>query len=426
MPRLKRLTIHKLPRVQPGTELVFNEGHNVLLGLNGSGKTTLLKLISKVCSGVFTFLDDIDFHVSYEIEHAGVSYSIDFRYEPPGPDAGISIRGSGDETFRPVRAPTFAVVLVILRPGDDPIRVEVKDRRVSVSYRDRKSDLADFQSPFEVPLISTIIPLIFNTSGTHIVDVDDLVGVDSRPVDRLDESTQWFQDSFTMGRLYVYEAKGGSHRAEGMVTPFSVMDAVVSRFESGGDRDPLVLQHRELDFLMETVDALGYVGATMRLELLKVPLVVRESRDRPRYAYGRYEFRFTKRDGSRLWPEDLSFGQQRLFAFFYYAAMHRDIVIADELTNGMHHSMIDRCLDVVEGRQTFFATQNPLLLDNLGFASLEDVRKTFIVCSSVEDEDGQEQMIWRNITAEEAENFFRDYEVGISHVNDILRRWGLW
>jgi len=35
-------------------------------------------------------------------------------------------------------------------------------------------------------------------------------------------------------------------------------------------------------------------------------------------------------------------------------------------------------------------------------------------------------MVWRNMTAEEAKNFFRDYQVGISHVNDILRSWGLW
>src|SRR5690606_23448861 len=102
------------------------------------------------------------------------------------------------------------------------------------------------------------------------------------------------------------------------------------KFDGGGERDALVLHHDELDFLKEAVAGLGHSSATMRLDTVSVA--------RQTYTYGRYEFRFVKRDGARLRPEDLSFGQQRFFAFLYYAAMHPDIVVADELTNGMHPS----------------------------------------------------------------------------------------
>ncbi|HEY8378710.1 MAG TPA: ATP-binding protein [Nannocystis sp.] len=399
--------------MQPGTELVFSEGHNVLLGVNGSGKTTLLKLIAKVCSGVFEGLVRTDFHVEYEIEHAGVSYSVDLQYERPAP----------------TQASELAVTLDIKRPDDEPIRIELKEHKAIVRYRECSAALAELASPFIYPLITTATLSIFNTAShdVGIKKAKDLVGVDYRPVSRLDESTQWLDESLRLGTFDIYEMKPHSRRSAGMRTPSCVMDGAVAKFDSGGGRDNLLFTHDELDFLKESVAGLGVVGASMRLDTVSVTQRRSGFRDGSTYTYGRYEFRFIKRGGARLRPEDLSFGQQRFFAFLYYAAMHPDIVIADELTNGMHHSMIERCLDFVEGRQTFLATQNPLLLDNLkGFQDAEDVRRTFILCSVTEDDDGQEWMTWRNMTRDEAENFYRDYKVGISHVNDILRSWGLW
>lgn len=387
MPRLKRLKIHKLPRVQPGTELVFNEGHNVLLGVNGSGKTTLLKLIAKVCSGVFEGLERVDFHLEYEIEHEGTSYSVDLRYERP------------EQT----QASELSVTLIMQRANDEPICVELKDHRTVVRYRGRSSRMTELASPFTYSLITTATLSIFNTSSLDIgVSLEGLHSVDHWPVSRLDESTQWLEESLRLGMFEIYAMKPNSRYSMGMRTPPSVLNAAVAKFDGGGEHDDaLVLQQDDLDFLEESVTGLGYAGATMRLDTVSVTRKKADLIETPAHTYGRYEFRFVKRDGARLRPEDLSFGQQRFFAFLYYAAMHPDIVVADELTNGMHHSMITRCLDVVEGRQTFLATQNPLLLDNLGFVDAEDVRRTFIVCTCVEDEDGQERMIWRNVTAGE-------------------------
>jgi hypothetical protein len=88
--------------------------------------------------------------------------------------------------------------------------------------------------------------------------------------------------------------------------------------------------------------------------------------------------------------------------------------------------MIDLCLDTIGDRQSFLATQNPLLLDHIGFHSAEEVQRTFILCDLLEMTDGQESMQWRNMSGQEAGEFFGDYEVGIQHVNDILRTRGLW
>lgn len=424
MPRLKRLTIHNFPRVKPGTELLFNDGTNVLLGINGSGKTTLLKLLSKVCSGVFEGLERVDFHVSYEFEHDQVTYTAELQYEASEQSPAS---WAEDVLTAPPASPRAAksrATLVIRKPGEEPIEFELADRGAHVRQGPRSSALSSAPSFFEHAFISASILAIFNSGQVPVAEFDRLFGVDVVPVARLDESTQWLEDSLRRGEFAIRETKAGPRASAGTRTPDSVRKAALAQF-SAGSQGALTFGHDRLEFLAQTVDALGYVGATMQLDVVRVTPAAADRLEPGVHGYGRYEFRFVKRDGSRLTPEDLSFGQKRLFAFLYYAAMYPHIVIADELTNGMHDAMIERCLEVVRGRQALLATQNPLLLDNLEFASAEEVRRTFILCSSTEV-GGEEQMVWRNMSAEEAENFYRDYKVGISHVNDILRSWGLW
>lgn len=425
MPWLKRLTIHKFPRVKPGTELVFNEGSNVLLGINGSGKTTLLKLLSQVCSGVFAGLERVDFHLAYEFEHAGITYSADLRYQAP---ESAPLPWTEDTLLGPAAAPRASrasAKMVIQKPNEEPILFASEDRNAHVSQGPRRSELGALPSFFEYSFISGSTLAIFNSAQIHVASIDGLFAVDGRPIARFDESTQWLQDSLRQGDFEIYGIVPHPRGSAGTRTPSSVRQGALAQFGKASPKGAITLGHEELEFLAQTVEALGYLGASMHLDLVRFTPAPEDRPEPATYNYGRYEFRFVKRDGSRLSPGELSFGQQRLFSFLYYAAMHPHIVIADELTNGMHHSMIERCLEVVKGRQAFFATQNPLLLDNLEFTDVEEVRRTFILCSNVEM-DGEEQMVWRNMTAEEAENFYRDYKVGISHVNDILRSWGLW
>ncbi len=66
--KLRRLKILKFRNVQPGTELEFNDGYNVLLGQNGSGKTTLLRLITSVLRGDFRWLEKEAFGLEADLE----------------------------------------------------------------------------------------------------------------------------------------------------------------------------------------------------------------------------------------------------------------------------------------------------------------------------------------------------------------------
>jgi len=143
------------------------------------------------------------------------------------------------------------------------------------------------------------------------------------------------------------------------------------------------------------------------------------------YYFGNLKFLFTRRDGSIINHDLLSYGQKRLLTFFYYLACNQDVVVADELVNGLHHTWISACVQAMGARQVFLTSQNPLLLDYLQFDSADQARSTFITCHSKAEED-RERLLWSNMTKKDATSFFRAYKAGIQHVGEILQTKGLW
>jgi len=97
--------------------------------------------------------------------------------------------------------------------------------------------------------------------------------------------------------------------------------------------------------------------------------------------------RFFFADGGFITQDRLSYGQKRLLMFYYYLASNPDIVIADELVNGLHHQWIRAAIEEIGERQAFLTSQNPLLLDYLPFSSAEHVRKSFMLCTAELDEN---------------------------------------
>jgi hypothetical protein len=141
---------------------------------------------------------------------------------------------------------------------------------------------------------------------------------------------------------------------------------------------------------------------------------------------GHLGFRFFFEGGDFITHDRLSYGQKRLLTFFYYLASNPDIVIADELVNGLHHQWITACIDAIGERQAFLTSQNPLLLDYLPFTSAEQVQKSFILCKSEQQQGSRPRWTWENMSDEAAASFFSAYEVGIEHVSEILQSQGLF
>jgi hypothetical protein len=146
-----------------------------------------------------------------------------------------------------------------------------------------------------------------------------------------------------------------------------------------------------------------------------------------RRSYGSFKLRVALDSQTTIPSNRLSFGQKRLFAFYWYlACIPEGVVLADELASGFHRSWIAACLDQIGDRQAILASQNPLLLDLLTFDDAEQVRRSFVLCSLEGNEAGGRPWNWQNMSPDSAGEFFRSYEAGLQHVSEILRVGGWW
>jgi hypothetical protein len=176
--------------------------------------------------------------------------------------------------------------------------------------------------------------------------------------------------------------------------------------------------HRDLDLLATLKDMMGFSASELRVD-------VTEQRGPARVQIGNLVFRFWWEDGTFITHERLSYGQKRLVAFFYYLACNPDMVIADELVNGLHHRWITAAIEAIDQRQAFLTSQNPLLLDYIPITSAVEVRRSFVLCRG-EPRDGRPGWIWESMSEDDAQELFGAYGVGVEHVSEILQSRGLW
>lgn len=227
----------------------------------------------------------------------------------------------------------------------------------------------------------------------------------------------------TLGSVVLFEKNaGGNPRLEAFRhIPSALWKYLGDEAPTLIGRESITVPHDQVSFLADAVTLLGFKQARMILRLLSKD--VRDGNEE--FLYSHFAFSFTFEDGSIITHDLLSYGQKRLLAFLYYAAANPDIVIADELVNGLHYDWIEACLKAIRDRQAFLTSQNPVLLDFLPFQSAEEVQRTFILCRR-EVKDGHVQLSWQNMSAQSAESFFRSYKTEALQVSEILRARGLW
>lgn len=427
--KLKRLKIEKYRNVAPGTVLEFNDGFNVLLGQNGTGKTTLLKLIAMVTASRFGSLKETEFSLSYTLEFAGARV-----------DVAIENVRDDSETLR--NEPFFWSYRVDVKADDPPqwfvISANADQMLAFLGDAPEEQASVSVASPFERSFLSNALSFFLRNRANPLhVNVNAIVKL----VDFEDRNTHGRRFDELLGGLdsitgaassgdtpsasfqFVRPTNGALLRERDRSTfiPQQLELMMRSHDPSSRSLDGIAAKHEDIDFLDKAVALMGFKGAQMLLRLRKREPVAGGER----LTFGHFEFTITLDDETIIPHDFLSYGQKRLLAFLYYVAANDDVIIADEIVNGMHYDWIGACVKSIGSRQAFLTSQNPLLLDFLSFETAEDVQRTFVLCQTAK-QDQRTHIAWSNLSQRDARSFYRAYDTGAQHVSEILRSKGLW
>lgn len=415
--RLRRLEIRKFRNVRP-TTLTFDDEWNVLLGKNGTGKTTLLELIAATLRGDLEALikldPDVELRAELSFGPANLTWVVEPREPSPAPPVLVAPEGLRlQATEGPDRA--FAVRV----SGDGLLSYEKKGTKEGFEGHSGATFVtkADSEAWFAFALVighrdASKEPIWENPP------LQRAIAAASRAADviRFDELLTVFHNIGPEGNLAIRRVFG-SVRGPFCSEELSKAVDEVEPANKQTDGEQLSLGHEKLSFLGRFVALCGFEAGWLQLadlgRIYTAGKLVSE--------FGRPSFLFRRHNRQELRENRLSFGQKRLLSFLYYATV-ADPIVADELVDGLHYDWIKACVDEVRGRQKFFASQNPLLVDHMrGFKKRESVRSRFLRCT-VEGDD----LVWANFSEAEADDFFVAYRTGISAVSDVLRRKGLW
>lgn len=415
--RLRWLKILRFRDVRPGTELRFNDGWNVVLGRNATGKTTLLNLISMALRGDFEELASETFAVEYELGDEGLTLRVSLRndlIERKGISALM------DPTFRmerrdePDHRATLSGLLTAngesTRFGTPPLPMEEGVRAVSIDpQRGLTPSLAMLEAGALTPPQGRDLRALARAY-------------------RFDEALEVFRvvlggtsDATALPQRRTTDAAHWATLLFLVYAPLVPREVRWSPVTANGDTTSIQGDFEACSNLGWAVKQLGGTALHAIYPVTKSIVLLGLSTS----TLGEPTITLRRPDGAvsvRL----LSFGQRRLFAFAWYLDSNEGPVVADELVNGMHYEWIDECVRAMEGRQKFITAQNPLILDHVDIASVDDVARSFVLCRAETDADGRREVVWSNPSPEQSAEFFRAYENGVLKVHEILRTEGLW
>jgi ABC-type branched-subunit amino acid transport system ATPase component len=432
--RLVRLKINRFRHVKPGVELRFDNGINVLLGRNGVGKTTLLELICALVGGDLRSYQRESFDLEFDLvlgdEHVAISAHNHLEYREKltaliNDDAHDStwhyhIRfGRSDGSSHHIEAAKGQTRVWVGDGAEPPTPTALTESPLFVSsFYERCVSAAlgigelDFRG-FKVQqrlLANNCLRLdegldVFNaiTNGLPLPHLPRPLGailLSGFPWGNSVRRTQWLLE---MIATYM---------------PVSLLECLLQHGEPIHHKTEVGISSAEWGLLAELKALIGVRDLQVTMQL-----VGREELEESGLSsvFGKPVFRIITHRGTTVTHDGLSYGEKRLLAFMYHAAANPQILVSDEVVNGMHPRWIGACLEAIRG-QAFLTSQNPLLLDHLTFASAEEAQRRLVLCDA--DENGS--WTWRNMELDAADAFHRAHQAGLQHVGEVLRTSGLW
>ena len=407
MLKLRRLRVERFRSLPKNTELTFSDGINIVLGQNGTGKTTLLELTSMVVRSDFSSLAKEEFAVEYELAASG------------GENIVVIVRNERAQDS--LRTPIELGTREVFQASAEVF--ESSDRRRLLQYNAEHGLMigdstplgpAEVLSPVDPGFLFLYIALNEEYRNQYFRSL-----VQAGNARRLDESLEVFKEITSSEKPLGIAITAKDLWVSNPFSPLLVSESIL-RLLGKSDQQTKVdysFKHGDLELLATLKDMMGFSAADLRVDVIE--------RREAGAQIGKLVFRFWWDDGNFVAHDRLSYGQKRLLTFFYYLACNSDIVIADELVNGLHHRWITASIEAIGQRQAFLTSQNPLLLDYVPITSADEVRRSFVLCRG-EPRDGRPGWIWENMSQVDAEELYRAYQVGVEHVSEILQSRGLW
>jgi ABC-type lipoprotein export system ATPase subunit len=411
MLRLTSLRIDRFRKVKPGTVLNFAPDINLVLGKNGVGKSTLLDLIACASKLDFSQFDDEELDVAFELAgsvQAGlfreqVEIKASLRHTRPTATMAELAGQVGNDYSR-----TFNLVVSY---GTNRIELTLGNNKITVvsagETRTRKGDIAN-------PLLPMAL---YSASGEDAsawlrVLASELLYRMQR-IARLDESLDRIRFISALDKDIIIAESTGRFVNTPMAGQLSSVLAKGVNLQS----EMLGTSSEHVEFLAEAAVLVGAEKVETRMQRKGL----RSVSSHHVATFGDQDFSIHQ-GGSVTYFDQFSYGQKRLIAILHHLAANPEIVVADEITNGLHHEWIEFIVKKLVGRQSFLTSQNPVLLDFLTFTSVEETKNRMIRC----EHGDSGELIWRNLTDEEANDFFISYQTGMQHVGEIMLTQGLW
>lgn len=414
MLKLKRLVIKEFRRLAPNTELVFNDGFNVLLGQNGAGKTSLLELIVAVLRSDLRAYQQEAFELEWEYAFEGAMLHSWVKSQIVTTTPQLHHQPRSEESH-------WKLSLRYSKNGNEWTYSASSDGQFETSSKSRQRVHIDI---FDVGFVHDIV--------LHLGIGRDLDGLWIE-LGRVERETFRFDES--LGGYHVLVASD-PHSSEGPVykiernkasrtlVDWSYFPYQISE-QLGGNEQAVTW---EPHFSSDDWPILGQIAAALDARTVRLGARHEETIPHARSQTSKYRgfnVEVTFHDGRTVSAPLLSFGQKRLLSFLYHVASNRHFIVADEIVNGLHWEWIETCLSAIGDRQAFLTSQNPLLLDTLPIDSQEAAARTFIQCRS-HLADHTTTWHWHNLSEPDARELWEAYSVGIQGIGDILRSRGLW
>ncbi|HVK68492.1 MAG TPA: AAA family ATPase [Polyangium sp.] len=376
-----------------GATLTFDDQRNVIIGPSGSGKTTLLQLIAMAVASNFAGLEREEFSLVYELVSFGGVVRVVIQNRGPSDGWGL-ISPDGAELAIPVKTHTllwtYEITLTSSDGTEDWVRANPSEARCGRAGSAEEADI-EIVDPFRPYFLGRVFRCIdrfdrrFNEAPTVPMFLHEATSGRSgiRGSSRFDE---------VLGTFDAMTGRGAPARTVDAIAPpaWTVYPRDPSAFPDANASVPdCVLAASRVDATCSRHGPEHIPFLARALEVLELPngemhlgFVARLVGGSGGVHYDRLGFTLTLPDGVSISHERLSFGQKRVLSFFYHLAVSEDVLLADELSNGLHPAWLAACLASIAPRQAFLTTASPHLFDHLSlsFGSADELARSVVRC----------------------------------------------